>query len=107
MIKRIIKSQTLLNFCPAEECMQLLRALSDETRQKIVALFYTNKELCVSDIAENFNLSRPTISHHLNLMKRAKLLNARKEGNGIYYSFNRSHVTKLMESILDSLRKCC
>lgn len=36
MIKRIIKSQILLNLCPAEECMQLLRALSDETRQKIV-----------------------------------------------------------------------
>lgn len=107
MIKRIIESQALLDLCPSEECMQLLSALSDETRQKIIALFYTNKELCVSDIAENFNLSRPTISHHLNLMKRVKLLNARKEGKGIFYSFNRDHVTKLMESILDSLKKCC
>jgi DNA-binding transcriptional ArsR family regulator len=87
--------------------MELLRALSDETRQRIVAIFYTNKELCANDIAENFNLSRPTISHHLNLMKRAKLLNARKEGKEVYYSFNREHVIELMESILDSLKKCC
>ncbi len=87
--------------------MQLLRALSDETRQRIISLFYVNKELCVSNIAENFALSRPTISHHLNLMKRVKLLNTRKDGKEIYYSFNKNYVTKLMETILDSLKKCC
>ena len=97
MIKRVRKSQTLLDFCSSEECTELLRALSDETRQKIIALFYTNKEMCANDIAENFNLSRPTISHHLNLMKRTGLLNARKEGKEVYYSCNRSHVTKLMD----------
>ncbi len=107
MIKRVRKSQTLLDFCSSEECTELLRALSDETRQKIIALFYTNKEMCANDIAENFNLSRPTISHHLNLMKRTGLLNARKEGKEVYYSFNRSHVTKLMESVLENLKKCC
>jgi len=107
MIKHVIKYQTLSKFCPSEECLELLYALTDETRQKIIALFYTSKELCVNDIAKNFKLSRPTISHHLNLMKRSKLLKARKEGKEIYYSFNRSHVIKLMESVLDSLKKCC
>lgn len=106
MIKRVVKSKTLLNLCPAEDCMQLLRALSDGTRQKIIALFYANKELCVSDIAKNFKLSRPTISHHLNLMKRVKLLNAHKEGKEIFYSFNRNYVTKLMKSISDGLKRC-
>jgi DNA-binding transcriptional ArsR family regulator len=106
VIKRIVDSQQLFSTCPAEECMEMLRALSDETRQKIISLFYINKELCVSDIAENFALSRPTISHHLNLMKRAKLLNARKEGKEIYYSFNKSYVTELMGSLLDSLKEC-
>jgi DNA-binding transcriptional ArsR family regulator len=86
--------------------MQLLSALSDVTRQNIIALFYTDKELCVNDIAENFNLSRPTISHHLNVMKRAKLLNSRKEGKEIFYSFNRDHVIQMMESILKNLKKC-
>jgi ArsR family transcriptional regulator, arsenate/arsenite/antimonite-responsive transcriptional repressor len=107
MVKRVTASQASLNSCPAEECMQMLRALSDETRQKILSLFFVNKELCVNDIAKNFTLSRPTISHHLNLMKRAKLLNTRKEGKEIYYSFNRIYVVKLMESILDNLKKCC
>jgi ArsR family transcriptional regulator, arsenate/arsenite/antimonite-responsive transcriptional repressor len=107
VLKHIISPQALFDLCPAEECGELLRALTDETRQQIIALFFTHKELCVSDIADNFKLSRPTISHHLNLMKRAKLLKARKEGKAIYYSFNRGHVTKLMESIVDSLKKCC
>lgn len=87
--------------------MPLLRALSDETRQKIIALFFRNRELCVGDIAAHFRLSRPTISHHLNLMKRAKLLNARKEGKEVYYFFNRAYVMRLMESILNGLKRCC
>ena len=87
--------------------MELLRALSDETRQRIIGLFYAHKELCVNDIARNFALSRPTISHHLNLMKRAKLLRARKEGKEVYYSFNKDHVAEVMGTVLDSLKKCC
>jgi ArsR family transcriptional regulator, arsenate/arsenite/antimonite-responsive transcriptional repressor len=93
--------------CSNEECLELLNALSDVTRQKILALFYTNKELCVNDIAQNFELSRPTISHHLNLMRRARLLNSNKEGKEIYYSFNRDYVIGLMESMLENLKKCC
>lgn len=107
MIKRIDETKTLSEVCPAEDCMELLRALADETRQEIIALFYTNKELCVTEIAENFKLSRPTISHHLNLMKRTKLLNARKESKEIYYSFNKEYVIEMMETILERLKNCC
>jgi len=84
----------------------MLVALTDVTRLKIIALFYENSELCVSAIAEQFELTRPTISHHLNLMKRAKLLKTRKEGKEIYYSFNREHVIQTMESVLESMKKC-
>jgi DNA-binding transcriptional ArsR family regulator len=87
--------------------LELLRALSDKTRQEIIMIFAAKKEVCVNDIAKRFTLSRPTISHHLQLMKRARLLTARKEGKEIYYSFNKAYVTKIMESILDSLKKCC
>lgn len=99
--------EKLINLCSDEVCLEFLYALSDGTRQKILTLFYTDRELCVNDIAENFALSRPTISHHLSLMKRAKILKARKEGKEIYYSFNRDYVIELMESILDNLKKCC
>ena len=101
----MITNESTLCSC-SEECLELLTAFSDETRQEIIMLFYTNKELCVNNIAENFNLSRPTISHHLNLMKRAKLLNTRKEGKEIYYSFNKEYVVGVMESMLENLKKC-
>lgn len=87
--------------------LELLRALSDETRQKIIRLFFSQREITVNDIASNFTLSRPTISHHLNLMKRAKLLNARKEGKEVYYSVNKVYVTDLFEAFLDSFKKNC
>jgi len=90
-----------------EEGLEMLRALSDETRQKILSLFFARKELRASEVADNFSLSRPAVSHHLNLMKRAKLLNTRKEGKEIYYSFNKSHVTKWLGDFLEGLKRCC
>lgn len=90
-----------------DECLEILRALSDKTRQGIISIFSSKKEVCVTEIAKNFVLSRPTISHHLNLMKRAGLLNTRKQGKEIFYSFNKGYVSRLMKLIFDALKKCC
>lgn len=90
-----------------EELMEVLRALTDETRQQILTRSFNEKEVCVNDIASRFTLSRPTISHHLNLMKRAKILNARKEGKEVYYSVNKTYLVTLLESFLDNLKHCC
>lgn len=107
MIKRVNKKSTPSGPPPIEECMEVIRALSDKTRQDIIAIFAEKEEACVNDIAGRFALSRPTISHHLNLMRRSGVLNARKEGKEVYYSFNREYVIGLLESLLASLRKCC
>jgi ArsR family transcriptional regulator, arsenate/arsenite/antimonite-responsive transcriptional repressor len=90
-----------------ENILELLSALSDETRQKILKVITCQKEICVNDIAGNFDLSRPTISHHLNLMRRVKILSSRKEGKEIYYSFNKAYVVKILESFLNELKNCC
>ena len=92
--------------CP-KNCLEILRALSDETRQKITEVFAHNKELRANDIAENFSLSRPTISHHLNLMRRIGVLNSRKAGKEIYYSLNKSHVINLLKAFIKTLERCC
>jgi DNA-binding transcriptional ArsR family regulator len=90
-----------------EDALKIISALSDKTRQEIIMLFYIQPEACVTDIAKNFKLSRPTISHHLNLMKRAKILNMRKEGKGVYYSFNKKYVIGVLESLIKVLDRCC
>ncbi|MBN2441706.1 MAG: winged helix-turn-helix transcriptional regulator [Spirochaetales bacterium] len=95
-------------FCECqEECSDFFQVLSDKTRQDIIMLFSTKKEVGVTEIAAEFTLSRPTISHHLNLMKRAKFLKSRKDGKEVYYSLNKEFIINLLESILKSLRTCC
>lgn len=102
-----MKTNKKEQFFPCESCMELLRALADKTRQEIIFLFIKKKELCVNDIAKEFSLSRPTISHHLSLMKRAKLLNSRKEGKEIYHSINKQYVIDTLSSILKNINCCC
>ncbi len=87
-----------------EESLALLRVLADNTRQEIIMLLaHGEKELCANDIANNFTLTRPTVSHHLNLMKRLGVLNSRKDGKEIYYSLNKTYVISLLKSIIKVL----
>lgn len=57
----------------------MLNALSDETRQDLILLVAEKREIRAGDIANYFHLSRPSISHHLQILKRAKILKARKD----------------------------
>ncbi len=107
MLKRIDNEDCITNDQSLNELLEFLRAFSDETRQKIIRHCFTEEEVCVNDIAKQFTLSRPTISHHLNLMKRAKLLNSRKEGKEVYYSVNKEYIVGLLETFLNTLKNCC
>ncbi len=69
------------------------KALSDETRQKILEILQNEGEMCVGDLVEMFNVSQPTISHHLNFLKQANLVIRRREGKQIYYSANQENIT--------------
>jgi ArsR family transcriptional regulator, arsenate/arsenite/antimonite-responsive transcriptional repressor len=107
MVKRVDKETCTVNGHSLEEWIECMRACSDETRQKILLHCFSEKEICVNEIARQFTLSRPTISHHLNLMKRAKLLNTRKDGKEIYYSVNKEYIIDLMEAFIKTLKNCC
>ncbi len=102
MIKHIDKKDV-----PMEIIITMLDALKDSTRQDILYLFRQKSEYCVNDIAGSFKLSRPAISHHLNIMKRAKILSSRKEGKFIYFSFNKKYVVGMLEQFLHYIKDCC
>jgi len=72
-------------------CVDFCKALSDETRQKILEMLQQG-EMCVSDIVESFNVSQPTVSHHLNILKNVGLVKSRKEGKLVFYSINQENV---------------
>ena len=51
-------------------------------------------EKCVSELVDLFNVSQPTISHHLSFLKQANLVTSRREGKQIYYQANQDNITE-------------
>jgi ArsR family transcriptional regulator len=51
-------------------------------------------EKCVGDIVEAFDVSQPTISHHLNILRQFDLVTNRREGKQVYYAINRANVVE-------------
>jgi len=68
---------------------QTFKALSDETRLRILSLMKEG-EICVCDIAESLGMSQPNISFHLSMLKEAGLIKDRKNGRWIHYSLDDS-----------------
>jgi len=60
-------------------------ALADPTRQHILKLLREKDEMTVTDIAGNFELTQPTISQHLRILKEVGVVKARKSGQYVYY----------------------
>lgn len=65
----------------------VFKALNDATRREILELL-KNGDMTAGDIADQFNMSKPSISHHLDLLKQADLISQMKKGQFRYYSLN-------------------
>lgn len=77
----------------------LFKALNDETRREIIELL-KEKDMNAGEIAEQFNISKPSISHHLDILKRADLITSEKKGQFVEYSLNTSILEDLINWIL-------
>lgn len=77
----------------------LFKALNDPTRRAILELL-KEKDMTAGDIADQFNISKPSISHHLDLLKQADLVVAQKEGQFIYYSINTTVMDEMLKWLL-------
>jgi ArsR family transcriptional regulator, arsenate/arsenite/antimonite-responsive transcriptional repressor len=73
----------------------LFKALNDPTRREILDLL-REKDLSAGDIAEHFAMTKPSISHHLDLLRQAELVISEKKGQFIFYSLN----TTVMDEII-------
>lgn len=103
-----------------ESCQKILLALGDENRQHLM-LEMMQMGQCggarVGEITERTNLSRPAVSHHLQILKDAGLLKMRREGTKNYYYFDADmdamnrlmhmleHAKQVMESLPDRSEK--
>jgi ArsR family transcriptional regulator len=78
----------------AIDCVEFCKALAADTRQRILKMLVEEEEMSVSDIVDAFNVSQPTISHHLNVLRQFGLVTSRKEGKQVFYAINRDRVTE-------------
>ncbi len=77
----------------------LFKALNDETRRQIIELL-KEKDMNAGEIADQFQISKPSISHHLDILKRADLITSEKKGQFVEYSLNTSILEDLLNWIL-------
>lgn len=77
----------------------VFKALNDPTRREILEMLQ-ERDMTAGEIAEQFNISFPSISHHLDILKQAKLVIAEKEGQFVYYSLNTTVVDDIMKWFL-------
>ena len=73
----------------------LFKALNDQTRREILEMLREN-DMTAGEIADKFDMTKPSISHHLSLLKQANLVIDVRKGQFIYYSLN----TTVMDDII-------
>ena len=80
-----------------------VKAMADETRQRILTVL-KDGEMNETDIVAHLNLTQPTISHHLAILRRANLVQARNEGKYVFYRANPACVTECCGEILSRFK---
>lgn len=83
-----------------EAIAELFKGFADSTRVHILSLL-SQRELCVTDIAEAVELSQSAISHQLRLLKQMHLIKFRREGKNILYSLADDHVKTILQMGLE------
>jgi ArsR family transcriptional regulator len=73
----------------------VFKALNDPIRRKILKLLKKRGNMSAGEIANQFNITKPSISHHLDLLKQAGLAEVTRQGQYLYYSFNTTIVDEL------------
>ncbi|MFZ5809674.1 MAG: ArsR/SmtB family transcription factor [Chloroflexota bacterium] len=74
-----------------QDSLHFTKAIADETRQQIMSLICC-QWLSVGEIVDRLNLTQPTISHHLAILRRAGLVSVREEGKQTFYTLNQEQL---------------
>ena len=87
-----------------DQLTSFARMFGDETRQQIMRIVCCN-ELSVNQVVETLaekgnTVTQPTVSHHLNELRRAGLVNTRKEGRQVFYTLNQQGIAVCCELIM-------
>jgi ArsR family transcriptional regulator len=81
----------------ARDLAVLFKALADPTRVAIVNRLAAGEECCVCDLTDAFELSQPTVSHHLRILRDAGLVDAERRGTWAFYRLVPDAIERLRE----------
>jgi len=91
----------------AEQLAVMLKALAHPVRLQIVEILSRlGGQVCVCDIESQFDLSQPTISHHLKVLRQAGLIDAQQRGVWVYYTTRPAALAQL-QTVLGGMAACC
>jgi len=83
---------------------QLFKALADPTRREVLRLL-SHHEMTAGELAERFDMTKPSMSHHFTVLKEAELIRSRREGQQIWYSVDTTVVQDLLAWAMDLLQR--
>ncbi|MFD4636060.1 ArsR/SmtB family transcription factor [Lentzea sp. NPDC058436] len=86
----------------AAELSVMFKALGDPVRLRLLSMIASRPEICVCDLTPAFELSQPTISHHLKLLRQAGLVDCERRGTWVYY-WARPETTDRMAAVLSGV----
>jgi ArsR family transcriptional regulator, arsenate/arsenite/antimonite-responsive transcriptional repressor len=78
---------------------RVFKALNDPIRREILELL-KEKDMNAGEIADRFNITKPSISHHLDSLKQAELVISLKKGQYVYYSLNKTVVDEIIQWLM-------
>lgn len=84
----------------------VFKALGDENRIQMV-LMLSQKELCARQFYEKLGISQAMVSHHLRILREAKIIKGRKAGKGIYYSLNKDMIAEMLLFLISLILGIC
>ena len=82
----------------------LFKALSDKTRREILTLL-KKRDMTVGEMGSHFKISGASLSHHLDILKRERLIVSQREGQFIRYSLNISVFEDVISKVMEVLNK--
>jgi DNA-binding transcriptional ArsR family regulator len=94
-------------FSYPEDSLRLLAGVRDPVRMEIILLLGKDSPMNVGEIASQFRISRPAISHHLKVLKDAGIVQSEKTGQEVYYRLDRARIVAGLRLIADVIENCC
>ena len=82
----------------------VFKALADPTRRRILKML-NGREMAAGDIAKEFDITAPSMSHHFGILKEADLVFARRDGQQILYSLNTTVFQDLVAVVMEMFTK--